>query len=103
MQLTIREDESAVATEKSSCVNTYFTSNIGASASFGKSNEAGDKSGKFEPYPLSKSATLGETKKCEKWVDKSGMGGYVVNLDVIRPGDSEFNSLYSKLTYGFTD
>lgn len=32
-----------------------------------------------------------ERANCSKSVDKSELGTYVVSLDVIRPGDNEFN------------
>jgi hypothetical protein len=45
----------------------------------------------MSPVPLSKSLELASVKSCKTWKDESGTGGYVVNLDVIRPEDSEFD------------
>jgi len=87
LRLKIKEDASAVSTEKSSCSNRSISANAGIE--FGR--ERGDKNGAFEPAALSKSVDIMNVENCKNWVDHSGTGGYVVNLDVFRPGDPEFD------------
>jgi hypothetical protein len=89
LQLKIKEDASAVSTEKSSCTRKRVKANF--KVTLGAKNDAGDQNGAFNPGPLTKKVDLIDVKDCEKWVDDSGTGGYLVNLDVIRPEDSEFD------------
>lgn len=99
LTVRVKENEGGVATSRSSCAKAELTSNLEVGISAG--GDSGN--GGVTPYGLSKSTSLASAEKCEKWVDKDELGSYKVDLDVIRPGDSEFSGLYRKLTEGHTD
>ncbi len=88
LQLTLKEDASAVSTERTSCSNSSVSMNAGIGIS--KSDEESGQGAGFTPKYFSKSLEA-TNKKCSTEIDKSGTGGYTVNLDIIRPGDSEFD------------
>jgi len=79
LQLKIRQDASAVSTEWTSCTKTSMSMNAGTSYKDVSSNGFSQTAPKKTPEPCS-----------EGRVDKSGTDSFVVNLDVIKPGDSEF-------------
>lgn len=88
LQLSLKEDASAVSTERTSCSNSSVSMNAGIGIS--KSDEESGIGVGHTPSFFSKSLEA-ENKKCSTTTDDSGTGGYTVNLDIIRPGDSEFD------------
>ena len=101
MVVKVVEDISAVSTTVTSCSKREIKRNLGVS--IGMENEKKDKNGAISPSNLSHSASLAKYERCEKWEDKTGMGGYYVELDVYRPDSPHFRELYSNLVRGHYD
>jgi hypothetical protein len=63
---------------------------MNAGIGLGIADEESGKGASLAPKYFSKSLEA-TNEKCSTKTDDSGTGGYTVNLDIIRPGDSEFD------------
>ena len=112
LRLEILEDKVSSPTQYSSCASASVDFHAGGSASLPTSENEEKKT--ESGLGLTNSYTefnknLWEIKSCEDEEtkppepDQSKKPSYIVNLDVIRPGDSEFKKIYDNLVNGFKD